>query len=393
MELRRSGTLVVLCAFIALGSVSHTALAQDEGGEDLGGDDGASIGGDSELADEPLDEELNEEEAEEEGTEEGEEPEAPEPVEHERSETEPHPDDVRWTLNAGGSLAYGNTRAGTLTASTALILRRGADAFAAEASFYYSIAATPVTWGVANPMPSPRDYCAGMSPSARAPGFSDGDWTEIGVSLNWRLRWDHFVDEANGFFVAHRGRIDRFAGLKPRVSLQLGYSRMIFEEVHHHLALDLGVDATFDFFTDPIADQNRRTLATDGVLPTYTYVDRRFVPSIRLAVTYANQLNAFLTYDTVFEILWDVASVANVSNPGTHFRFEWVNHLRTQIDRTFHIQLDVTMRLDSLPPSQVVAWEERRSQQLTTMFEIFTTLSVGGTFDLDGGPPHRTSEP
>ena len=59
------------------------------------------------------------------------------------------------------------------------------------------------------------------------------DWAETAVNVNWRLRYDHFFDPANAFFLGHRGRVDRFAGIRPRLSLNFGYTRILFEEPQH----------------------------------------------------------------------------------------------------------------------------------------------------------------
>ena len=51
--------------------------------------------------------------------------------------------------------------------------------------------------------------------------------------------------------------------------------------------------------------------------------------------------------DTTFEALWDIP------NP-EHFRFEWVNRFRSAIETWLQISLDLTFRLDSLPPGQAL---------------------------------------
>ena len=307
---------------------------------------------------------------------------------------DPHADNVIWTLRAGGNLNYGNTHTAGVSISSSVGLRRGNDVVVVEGDFRYTVAASALSCGSVQAAPMGTyatgtvAFCGpsvgGMAPRNRAPGFND--WTEIVVAMTWRLRWDHFVDPANAFFIGHRGRIDRFAGLRPRVSLNFGYSRLVFEEPQHLLAFDLGLDGTFDFFTDPIREQTAAIVASGRALPVFSYQDRRFVPSVRVGLNYVNHLNPFLTYDTTFDAYWDVVNQ-------THLRFEWINHLRTAIDQMFQVQLDVTLRLDSLPPGQAVAWAEDPTIQTTTMFEVLTTLSVQGTFDLDGPAMYRSSIP
>ncbi len=308
----------------------------------------------------------------------------------EREPTDPHADNVIWTLAGGGTLNYGNSRTAGVTVSSSFGVRQGNEIFAIDAFFQYAIAQSPLSCGAvqASPAEYPTgtvDFCGpsgtGMSPRARAPGFND--WAETAVNFNWRLRYDHFFDASNAFHVMHRGRVDRFAGIRPRVGLSIGYTRMVFEELEHQLSLDLGIDGTFDVFPDSIVAQTHAILDGGGSLPVLSGTDARFVPSVRAALAYVNHLNPYLTYDTIFEALWDVSNA-------THFRFEWVNRLRSAIDGTFQIRLDVTFRLDGLPPGQAVVWIEDATKQTTTMFEVFSTLSLQGTFDLDGQATYRT---
>jgi hypothetical protein len=377
--MRLSGCAIFLVWFVlgAVGLSARVARAQEEGGGE-GGE-----GGEESFV-EPF-AEAN-----------AEPPELPESDETEgrlERETDPHPDNVIWTLGGGGTLSYGNARTGGLNLSTSFGVRRGNEVLVIDGSFLYAIAQSPLSCGAvqANPTEHPVGtvaFCGpsgtGMAARARAPGFTD--WAETAVNLNWRLRYDHFFDANNAFYLLHRGRIDRFAGIRPRVGLSIGYSRIVFEELQHMLAIDLGVDGTFDFFPESIVAQTQAIVMAGGALPNLSGTDARFVPSVRVGVSYVNHLNPFLTYDTMFEALWDVANQ-------THFRFEWVNHLRSAIDTTFQIRLDVTFRLDGLPPGQARAWVEDATVQTTTMFEVLTTLNLVGTFDLDGEPVYQSSAP
>lgn len=377
--------LVLTCAF----SLPRAARAQDEGGGDVPVDVPVDGGGEAALEAESFVEPFAEANAEP--------PELPEADETEgrleRETADPHPDNVIWTLSTGGTLSYGNSRTAGINAQTSFGVRRGQDVLVVEASFLYAVAQSPLSCGAvqADPAVFPAGtvaFCGpsgtGMGPRVRAPGFND--WAETAVNLNWRIRYDHFVDASNAFYLMHRGRIDRFAGIRPRVGLSLGYTHLLFDELQHMMALDFGVDGTFDVYPESIVAQTNAIVARGGALPVLSGTDARFVPSVRVGIAYVNHLNPYLTYDTTFEALWDVA------NP-THFRFEWVNHLRSAIDRTFSIRLDITGRLDGLPPGQEHAWIEDATVQTTTMFEILTTLNLQGTFDLDGAAVYRSSLP
>lgn len=300
-------------------------------------------------------------------------------------------DDIDFTLNAGGMLNYGNANAAGLNVSGNLTVHEGMELFVAEASYVWGVAGAFPTCGNvrANPAAFPAEttaFCGdavtGQPDASRAGGLN---FTENASNLNWRLRFDHFFDADNALFVAHRGRIDYFAGLNLRLGLQLGYNRMLFRETNHTLALDLGVDATVDIYSDSVRLQNQALVAGGTALPNLAGTDARVIPAIRAQLAYSNHLNAQFTYDTTFEMLWDVP------NPD-HFRFEWINHLRSAISTWLQISLDVTFRLDSLPPGQARSWNEARGQT-TTMFDMLTTLNLVGAFDLDGEPPPPPEEP
>ncbi len=307
--------------------------------------------------------------------------------------TRPDADDIDLNVTAGATLAYGNSRTVGLNVAANLTIRESMELFVAEVTYVYGVAATPLTCGdvQANPAGFPlgtTTFCGvagtGMAPGARAPGFND--WRENASNLNWRLRFDHFFDGDNAFFVANRGRIDYFAGLDLRLGIQAGYNRMLFREENHTLAMDIGVDATVDLYSDSVRAQNRALVAMGTALPVLSGTDARLVPALRLQLAYVNHINAVLTYDTTFEVLWDIP------NP-EHFRFEWVNHIRSAIDTWLQISLDVTFRLDSLPPGQARSWNEDATRQTTTMFDMLTTLNLVGAFDIDGEPPPVPEEP
>lgn len=297
-------------------------------------------------------------------------------------------DDIDLALNAGGMLNYGNANAGGINASGNLTIREGMELFVAEASY---------VWGIGGAYPScgdvraadpgdPRfvDARAFCDPGGGMPAQPDGsraaglDWRENASNLNWRLRVDHFFDGDNALFVAHRGRVDYFAGLDLRLGIQLGYNRMLLREENHTLALDLGVDTTIDLYSQSVRAQNQALLDMGTALPNLANADLRFIPALRVQLAYVNHLNAALTYDTTFEVLWDIP------NPD-HLRFEWVNHLRSAVDTWLQVSLDVTFRLDSLPPGQAASWNEAPGQP-TTMFDLLTTLNLVGNFNLDGEP-------
>lgn len=293
----------------------------------------------------------------------------------------PSTDDIDLTLTAGGTLAYGNARTIGLNVAGNLTIHEGSELFVAEASYVYGVAQSTRSCADVIAAGGPADalaYCmgAGVDPTTRA-GFND--FAENASNLNWRLRYDHFFDADNALFVAHRGRIDYFAGLDLRLGFQLGYNRMLFREENHTLAMDVGIDATVDIYSESVRTQNRSLVAAGTALPNLAGTDARFIPALRVQLAYVNHLSTALTYDTTFEVLWDMP------NP-EHFRFEWVNRFRSAIETWLQVSLDLTFRLDSLPPGQRRSWNEIAFQP-TQMFDMLATLNLVGNFDIDGEPP------
>lgn len=295
--------------------------------------------------------------------------------------------DLRLQLTAGGTGALGNTQSVGFNVGASIEYRDGADQIGAELTYLYGYAQQPLSCA-ADPL---GIGCAALDPtmmtpsSVRAGGFQD--WAESANNLNWRLRYDHFFDEDNSVFAAHRGRRDPFAGLDVRLTIQAGYSRNLFREENHRLWADLGIDATYDDYS---ATVQRQLETTRPSLPPLQSYDSRFVPSVRVFLGYDNHTNESLTFKTGLEVLW------NVVNP-SHFRFDWQNQIRSRINGFLELGIDVTLRLDAQPPGQGATWRENvayvnpmdptmtpRAGQVTRMFDMITTLNLVGTFDLDG---------
>lgn len=298
--------------------------------------------------------------------------------------------DVRWVLTGNGTLTYGNSRTGGASVSSSLQLRDGPDVGVVEVSFAYGVAQAPLTCGpvLASPgdySPNTANFCMTSGPGgvalangARAPGFTN--WNENSVNLQWRLRYDHYFDTQNSIYVAHVGRFDRFAGIVPRLSLQLAWEHILLHEDNHSFKLGLGVDGTFDLYTDSVRDQIENQVAMGATLPPTWTTQNRFMPQVLLRAVYVNHLTSELQWDSTFEAFWDV-----VDYP--HLRFNWVNRFASRISNVLQLRLDITGRFDSRPPGQQEPWNEVSDAQTATMFELVTTLNIVGTFDLDGAPP------
>ncbi len=253
-------------------------------------------------------------------------------------------DDVRLTLTAGSALTYGNARNFAVNLGGDFLVRMGQHAFTAQIQWVYGLA-------------SLRDTATMV--------FSP--WADSANNLTWKLRYDFFITPDDALFIAHRGRRDPFAALEPRIGAQIGYARNFFREENHRMWGEIGYDFTYDHF--PMAlqvgvdDMNMPVLSTD-----------RSLHSLRLFIGYENRLNEVLTYVTGLEALM------RLDRP-EHWRFEWINQLRSKLADWLQIGLDLTGRLDSLPPGQAEAWNEAPVQP-TQMLDVLVTLNLVGTFDM-----------
>lgn len=253
-------------------------------------------------------------------------------------------DNVRLALTAGTALTYGNSRNFAVNLGGDFLLRLGQHALTAQIGWIY---------GMASLQP---DLTTGFGP-----------WEEGTNNLTWKLRYDLFLTDDDALFAVHHGRRDPFAQLDPRIGFQVGYMRNFVNEDKHRFWGEIGYDFTYDRFGDIPLDVGDGQTSTD-----------RALHSARLFIGYDNRLNDVLTYTTGLQALM------RVDRP-EHWRFEWTNQLRSKLAAWLQVSLDVTARLDSLPPGQQSAWTEnadRMANPQAQMFDLITTLNLVGSFDL-----------
>ena len=268
-------------------------------------------------------------------------------------------DDLRLQLTAGASGTYGNARNIAINLAGLFAVRRGQHSFLFEAGWVYGLAATRVD-------PEMMMYDFG-TPNENTNNFTS------------RLRYDFFLDPDDALFLVAKARRDPFARLEPRITLQGGYLRNLFREENHRLWGEIGYDFTYDRFGTPVPLQVGVDDMGNPIL-----ADDRALHSLRLYVGYSNHLTDTLTYDTGLEALM------RFDRP-EHWRFEWTNQIRSKIEDWLQISLDVTVRVDSLPPGQAEAWNEQANQP-TQMTDLLATLNLVGTFDIDGTPAEEEEE-
>jgi len=259
-------------------------------------------------------------------------------------------DDVRLGLTAGTALAYGNARNIAVNLGGELVLRLGQHSLAANIGWIFGFA-------------SLRD--------AATNEFTD--WDSSANNLTWKLRYDAFLSDDDALFVVHHGRRDPFALLRPRIGFQGGYMRNLLREEKHRFWVEVGYDFTYDRFGNTAVDVGGGQVSTD-----------RTLHSLRLYVGYDNRLNDVLTYTTGLEALM------RLDRP-EHWRFEWINQFRSKLADWLQVSLDLTGRLDALPPGQMEAWNEQPGQP-AQMFDLIGTLNLVGNFDLHTPPSEEEEE-
>lgn len=258
-------------------------------------------------------------------------------------------DDVRVGLTAGTALSYGNARNLAVNLGGEFVLRLDQHSLYAGINWIFGFA-------------SLRD--------ADTSAFTD--WDQTTNNLTWKLRYDLFLSDDDAIFAVHHGRRDPFAQLRPRLGFQVGYMRNFVREEKHRFWGEIGYDFTYDRF-GRLLDVGGGQVATD-----------RTLHSLRLFIGYDNRLNDVLTYTTGLEALM------RLDRP-EHWRFEWVNQIRSKLTDWLQVSVDVTGRLDSLPPGQAEAWNEQAGQP-TQMFDLITTLNLVGSFDLHTPPSEEEEE-
>lgn len=259
-------------------------------------------------------------------------------------------DDVRLSLTAGSALSYGNARNLAINLGGDFVLRLDQHALQAGIAWIFGFA-------------SLRD------PDSAA--FTD--WDQTTNNLTWKLRYDFFISDDDALFLVHHGRRDPFAQLRPRIGFQAGYMRNLLREEKHRFWVEVGYDFTYDRFGNDPLDVGGGQTSTD-----------RTLHSLRLFVGYDNRLNDVLTYTTGLQALM------RLDRP-EHWRFEWINQLRSKLADWLQVSLDVTGRLDAQPPGQAEAWNEVAGQPVQ-MFDLITTLNLVGTFDMYTEPTEEEEE-
>ena len=242
-------------------------------------------------------------------------------------ESKPTNDSTSWNLSAGAVLTTGNTQSLQINAGTNLSLARGIHGFELDGQYVLAIGGDRFT-------------------------------TQTAHNLRGRARYDLFFTPNDAAFAAMALRLDRFAGLEPRIQGQIGYLRNLFKlnEGKHRLWLEVGYDLTYDRFDYGL-------LQLDPAIDPATLPRNQIVHAGRLYVGYDNHLTSTLTYRGGLEALVNVLALGDV-------RLNWDNALRAKINGNLQAELKHTLQLDTQPVQGA-----RRLDTTTTISLIYTLLN------------------
>jgi putative salt-induced outer membrane protein len=210
-------------------------------------------------------------------------------------------DATEFNLGAGGLLSTGNARAGSVTGSTTLRVRRKKHQFSAAFAANYGRAAPDAVSDVQTTVHNEQG----------------------------RVRYDYFVHPRISLFAMLTARHDPFQGLQARVNVDPGVAFYLVNDKRNRLWTEVGYDFQFDRFTEEATfakDEEGAILLDENGDPIVAIERQRMNHAARLFGGYANNISDSATFSTGLEYLqsvliaerwrvnWDVAITASLVN-------------------------------------------------------------------------------
>ncbi len=226
-------------------------------------------------------------------------------------------DATEFDIAAGGLLSTGNARAGSVTGSSRLRLRRGSHQFSAAFAGNYGRAAV-----------DPQ--------SAPVPTVGN---------VQGRVRYDYFLHQRASLFAMATARHDKFQGLDARLNFDPGVAIYFLTDPKNRLWTEVGYDFQYDRFTleATYAKNEDGTVMLDGNGDPVIAIDRsRNNHAVRAFGGYANSISPALTFSTGVEYLQSV-QVAR------RWRLNWDTALTATLINKLAVSLTFTARLDNDP--------------------------------------------
>ena len=216
-------------------------------------------------------------------------------------------DDTRLRVQAGASLATGNTRSFAGNLAGRFLLRRGNSQLTIDGAMNY---------GRASVLPAGADPAAPRADATTAENY-------LG-----RLRFDQFFFVNNAIYVAALGFRDQPSGFDARISGQIGYLRNVINSPgSRRLWAEIGYDLTYENLTGP---------ATPGG------PDERVLSFARGFVGFEEHATPAL------DLTVGIEALLNIAHP-TDFRVNATIGAASKIGDDFSLALSMTVRYLSEP--------------------------------------------
>ncbi|MET0339491.1 MAG: DUF481 domain-containing protein [Polyangiales bacterium] len=156
-----------------------------------------------------------------------------------------------------------------------------------------------------------------------------------------RARYDLFLSANDALFVAIAPRHDKFAGLRLRLSNQVGYSRNVFARADvHRLWSEVGYDYTHDRFMDPPSYTAAMVVARDEGARTND------IHSARIFFGYTAHLSTTANLSLGEETLLDFKDKRNV-------RVNGLAELTASITQAFKLGVQSRLLFDNVPAPNI----------------------------------------
>lgn len=226
-------------------------------------------------------------------------------------------DATEFDIAGGGLLSTGNARAGSVTGSSRLRIRRKKHQFSAMFAGNYGRAAVD---SQSEPVPT------------------------VG-NVQGRVRYDYFLHRRASLFTMLTARHDPFQGLQARVNLDPGVAVYFLTDPKNRLWSELGYDFQYDRFTEEATyakDEMGAVVLDDNGDPVVAIDRERQNHAVRVFGGYANSISDSVTFGTGVEYLQSV-QVAR------RWRLNWDTSLTATLINRLAISLTFTARLDNDP--------------------------------------------
>jgi putative salt-induced outer membrane protein len=215
-------------------------------------------------------------------------------------------DTTQFEVSAGSLISAGNTESFAFTSASRFKLRRTIHQFGSDAA---------------------------VNVARSAPASDSGMRTTV-ENFQGRVRYDLFFADKLAGFTAVSARRDRFQGLDLRLNISPGLAYYFIDAPSHQLSGELG----YDFQYDVRREETINEAFVDGTVVDKTEARH----NARSMVSYSNQINAAVSFDTALEYLQSVQK-------SEQWRLNYTAGLSSSISGRFSLATTFSLRYDNAP--------------------------------------------